>query len=138
MTEPRLIQNFVGYRAIIVTDAKSAMLQLEVNLVKLGLVGQSPVRGVGYERLPSINLRMTIWPDAVSAQNSMAAVSANGGTVWVLMQRLNSSCSRSMRWVVLALFHWLGSSRVKVNSCRRPPRVKSRPNTTPLENRVSH
>lgn len=38
MTEPRLIQNFVGYRAVIVTDAKSAVLQLEVNLLKLGLV----------------------------------------------------------------------------------------------------
>ena len=29
-------------------------------------------------------------PEADSAQNSMAAVSADGSTVWVLMQRLNS------------------------------------------------
>ncbi len=27
-------------------------------------------------------------PDAISAQNSMAAVSADGSTVWVLMRRL--------------------------------------------------
>jgi len=33
-----------------------------------------------------------IWPDASSAQNSIAAVSAEGSTVWVLMRRLNSSC----------------------------------------------
>src|SRR4051795_11858970 len=41
-------------------------------------------------------LRMVIWPDASSAQNSMAAVSAEGSTVWVLMRRLNSSCRRSI------------------------------------------
>ena len=35
-------------------------------------------------------LRMVIWPDAIKAQNSMAAVSAHGSTVWVLMRRLNS------------------------------------------------
>jgi hypothetical protein len=29
----------------------------------------------------------------------MAAVSAEGSTVWVLMRRLNSSCSRSMAFV---------------------------------------
>ena len=38
-------------------------------------------------------LRMVICPDASSAQNNMAAVSAT--TVWVLMRRLNSSSSRS-------------------------------------------
>ena len=46
----------------------------------------------------------------------MAAVSAEGSTVWVLMRRLNSSCSRSMALVVRADFHWLGGSRVKANS----------------------
>jgi len=35
-------------------------------------------------------LRMVIWPDASRAQNSMAAVSAEGSTVCVLMRRLNS------------------------------------------------
>ena len=49
----------------------------------------------------------------------MVAVLAEGSTVWVLMRRLNSSCSRSMQLVVLALFHWLGGSLVKVN--RRSP-----------------
>src|SRR3954452_2080156 len=38
---------------------------------------------------------MVIWPEASSAQNSMAAVSAEGSTVWVLIRRLNSSCRRS-------------------------------------------
>ena len=33
-------------------------------------------------------LRMVIWPDANSAQNSVAAVSAKGSTVWVLIRRL--------------------------------------------------
>src|SRR5213593_2765016 len=61
-------------------------------------------------------LRMLIWPEASSAQNSMAAVSADGSTVWVLILRLNSSCSRSIVFVVRALRHWLGGSRVKVNS----------------------
>jgi len=55
-------------------------------------------------------LRMVIWPDASNAQNSMAAVSANGSTVCVLTRRLNSSCSRSMAFLVRADFHWLGAS----------------------------
>ena len=67
---------------------------------------------VGSVRQPSI-FRIEIWPDAIRAQNSIAAVSADGSTVWVLMRRLNSSCRRSMAFVVLALFHWLGGSRVK-------------------------
>src|SRR5262249_20740342 len=46
----------------------------------------------------------------------MAAVSAEGSTVWVLIRRLNSSWSRSMALVVRALFHWLTGNRVKVNS----------------------
>ena len=45
------------------------------------------------------NMRIEIWPDASSAQNSMAAVSADGSTVWVLIRRLNSSCRRSMALV---------------------------------------
>jgi hypothetical protein len=53
----------------------------------------------------------------------MAAVSADGNTVCVLIRRLNSSCSRSMALVVRTLRHWLGGNRVKVNnrspaSCR--------------------
>src|SRR5467141_2461350 len=40
-------------------------------------------------------LRMLIWPEASSAQNHMAAVSADGSTVCVLILRLNSSCSCS-------------------------------------------
>src|SRR6516165_9020250 len=60
-------------------------------------------------------LRMLIWPEASSAQNSMAAVSADGSTVWVLILRLNSSCRRSIAFVVRTLRHWLGGKRVKVN-----------------------
>src|SRR6516165_5310897 len=59
---------------------------------------------------------MVIWPAAASAQNNIAAVSADGSTVWVLIRRLNSSWSRSIALVVRALFHWLGGSRVKVKS----------------------
>jgi hypothetical protein len=50
----------------------------------------------------------------------MAAVSAEGSTVWVLIRRLNSSCSRSMALVVRALFHWLMGNRVKVRAGHRP------------------
>ena len=50
---------------------------------------------------------MTIWPDASSAQNSMAAVSAQGSTVCVLIRRLNSSCRRSIAFEVRIDFHWL-------------------------------
>src|SRR3954453_7054934 len=48
---------------------------------------------------------IVIWPEASSAQNSMAAVSAEGRTVWVLIRRLNSSCKRSTAFVVRADFH---------------------------------
>src|SRR5438876_10168181 len=58
-------------------------------------------------------LRMLICPEASSAQNNIAAVSADGSTVWVLIRRLNSSWSRPIALVVRALFHWLGGSRVK-------------------------
>ena len=61
-------------------------------------------------------LRMLIWPEASSAQNSMAAVSADGSTVCVLILRLNSSCSRSIAFVVRTLRHWSGGRRVKVKS----------------------
>jgi hypothetical protein len=46
---------------------------------------------------------MLIWPEASSAQNNMAAVSADGRTVCVLILRLNSSWSRSIAFVVRAL-----------------------------------
>jgi len=48
-----------------------------------------------------------ICPQASGAQNSVAAVSADGRTICVLMRRLHSSCSRSIAFVVLALFYWL-------------------------------
>src|SRR6266446_6156630 len=69
-------------------------------------------------RQPS-TFRMLIWPEASNAQNSIAAVSADGSTVCVLIRRLNSSCRRSIALVVRALRHWLGGSRVKVK--RRSP-----------------
>src|SRR5450756_1339874 len=59
--------------------------------------------------------RMLICPDASSAQNNIAAVSADGRTDWVLIRRLNSSCKRSIALVVRTLRHWLGGRRVKVN-----------------------
>src|SRR3712207_5175981 len=74
----------------------------------------------GWPRLcqPS-TLRMVIWPGASGAQNSMAAVSAEGRTVWVLMRRLNPSWSRSTAFVARADLHWLAGRRVKLNN--RPP-----------------
>jgi len=46
----------------------------------------------------------------------MAAVSAQGSTVWVLIRRLNSSCNRSIAFEVRMDFHWLGGKRVNVKS----------------------
>ena len=57
--------------------------------------------------------RMLISPEASSAQNNIAAVSADGS---VLILRLNSSCSRSIAFVVRTLRHWLCGGRVKVKS----------------------
>ena len=37
MTEPRIIQNFVGYRAHLATESRAAVVQLEATLSKLGL-----------------------------------------------------------------------------------------------------
>ena len=48
-------------------------------------------------------LRSVIYPEAIKAQNSVAAVSAEGSAVCVLMRRLNSSCRRSIAFVVLML-----------------------------------
>src|ERR1700719_5335531 len=61
-------------------------------------------------------LRILVWPEASNAQNNMAAVSADGSTVCVLILRLNSSCSRAIALVVRALRHWLGGRLVKVKS----------------------
>src|SRR5580658_3179845 len=73
-------------------------------------------------------LRILVWPDASSAQNNMAAVSADGSTVCVLILRLNSSCSRSIAFVVRTLRHWLGGRPVKVNfpskTLRLPVRLR--------------
>jgi hypothetical protein len=64
------------------------------------------------KRLPSIDLAHV---DLSGAQNSMAAVSADGSTVCVLILRLNSSRSRSTALVVRTPRDWLGRRRVKVN-----------------------
>ena len=71
-------------------------------------------------------LRIVICPDASSAQKSMAAVSGDGRTVWVLMRRLNSSCRRSTALVVRADRHWPGGRRVKVTAGQSlPPGCRS-------------
>jgi hypothetical protein len=64
--------------------------------------------------------RMLIYPEASSAQNNMAAVSADGSTVWVLIRRLNSSCRRSIAFVVLALRHWLTVTEASFSVEGRP------------------
>ena len=51
MTEPRIIQNFLGYRALIVTDARPAVSQLEATLTKLGLSVTYPEIEAGAVRL---------------------------------------------------------------------------------------
>ena len=51
-----------------------------------------------------------IWPEASKAQHGIAAASALGSTVCVLIRRLSSSCNRSMAFVVRMDRHWLGSN----------------------------
>ena len=51
MTEFRPIQNFVGYKALIVTEAASAVVQLEASLTKLGLAVIYPAIDSGSLRL---------------------------------------------------------------------------------------
>ena len=59
---------------------------------------------------PSI-LRMLIWPNASSTQNTMAALSGHVSAFRVLIRRcLNSSCSRSMAFVVRARRHLVGGN----------------------------
>src|SRR5262245_39992308 len=47
-----------------------------------------------------------------------ASSSRERRTVWVLMRRLNSSCSHSMMFVERALFHWHRCNRVKGKQAR--------------------
>ena len=54
---------------------------------------------------------MLIWPEASSAQNNIAAVSADGSAVCVLILRLNSWCSRSIALVVRARAPVIGGNR---------------------------
>ena len=52
--------------------------------------------------------RLLICPEASCAQTNIAAVSADGRTVWVLIRRLNSSCKRSIALVVqLIAGNWI-------------------------------
>ncbi len=46
----------------------------------------------------------------------IAAVSAEGSRVWILIRRLNSSCNRSIAFNLRIDFHWLLGKPVKVNS----------------------
>jgi hypothetical protein len=57
------------------------------------------------KRMPAINLAHVDLPGSEQGQNNIAAVSADGSTVYVLIQRLNSSCSCSIAFVVRALRH---------------------------------
>jgi hypothetical protein len=66
--------------------------------------------------------RMGIWPEASSAQNNIAAVSADGSTVWVLIRRLNSIWSRFTRVGGASAFPLTARSRVKVKAAQRPLR----------------
>lgn len=51
MTEQRIIQNFLGYRALIVSETPSALTQLEATLSKLGLSVAFPPIEAGSVRL---------------------------------------------------------------------------------------
>ena len=61
---------------------------------------------------------MVICPEASSAQNSMAAVSAQGSTVpGARSGGLNFSCNRSIAFEVRIDFHWL---QLEPRECEQP------------------
>lgn len=51
MTEPRIIQSFLGYRALIVSEARAAVSQLDTTLTKLGLGVTYPAIEAGVVKL---------------------------------------------------------------------------------------
>ena len=51
MTEPRIIQNFLGYRAFVVSEAPADVSQLDASLAKLGLGVSYPAVEGGVVRL---------------------------------------------------------------------------------------
>ena len=51
MTEPRIIQNFLGYRAFVVSEAPADITQLDTSLAKLGLGVSYPAVEGGTVRL---------------------------------------------------------------------------------------
>ena len=63
------------------------------------------IDGFGGERLPTVDFSHVDLAGGEQRPKSIAAVSADGSTVCVLMRRLNSSCSRSMALVVRTLRH---------------------------------
>jgi hypothetical protein len=67
------------------------------------------------ECLPAVNLSHVDLARSEQCPEQHGSGLADGSTVWFL-NRLNSSCSRSIALVVRALRHWLGGSRVKVKS----------------------
>jgi len=88
-----------------------ALISVELALFDLavGSIGWSMTLLLSVCR-PS-TLRTLICPEASSAQNGMAAVSAEGRTAVLI--RLNSSCNRSVALVVPALRHLPGGRRAK-------------------------
>ena len=51
MTEPRIIQNFLGYRAVVVSESPADMSQLDGSLAKLGILISHPMIEGGLVRL---------------------------------------------------------------------------------------
>ena len=65
-------------------------------------------------------LRMLIWPEASRAQNSMAAVSAEGSTVWVLIRRLFGAVLRTLMKPLNGIRNWYedcGARFVRLGRC---------------------
>lgn len=119
--EPGAVRHVVGIRNGVIPDG----MRLSDQAVRSIGLSMSMVWSVCQ---PS-TLRMLLWPEASRAQNKMAAVSADGSAVCVLILRLNSSCSRSIALAVRTPRHRFGGSRAKVK--RRSP-ASSRLSATAL------
>src|SRR3954454_12273169 len=80
---------------------------------------------------------MVTWPEAGSARDSIAAVSAGGGTVRVPIRRSHSSRRRSIAFVVRADFHRPVGRQVRANNRWTAAAVRSSSATAPLAGPVS-
>jgi hypothetical protein len=78
-------------------------------------------------------LRMLIWPEASNAQNSIAAVSADGSTVCVLKHSFRARPGRAIAVVLLCKFQLSGLEQAAIEDRRMlAGQISPLKNTSPM------